>query len=128
MLATFHFWLPYICLPWTFFQRLFSTSAPAGPYHLSAEWEPHQRMLLAWPDRISVDRDDQLHRAWTEVANVAEAVGKFEPVWLYASQANVAVARPWVMSKNVTVRQAELEQRWMRDTGPYSHDQPMASS
>lgn len=72
----------------------------------------------AWPDRISVDRDDELHRAWTEVANIAETIAQYEPVWLYASPSNLDAAMSWISHPNVSVVRADLEQLWMRDTGP----------
>lgn len=113
-----NFWLKSVLLPFTYLQRLRHTGMPQSPYHLPAEWASHQRTLMSWPDRISVERDDQLHRVRTELANIAEIIARYEPVWLYSGHANGDAARAWVSSTNLTVKETDLEQLWIRDTGP----------
>lgn len=72
------------------------------------EAEKHVRTLMAWPDETRhpasmgyIKRGD-LNLAWQEVASIANAISRFEPVWLYAKPHNTAEASRAV-SHNVTV-------------------------
>lgn len=72
---------------------------------------------MAWPDQTIRLRGDELALAQREVALIANAVAKYEPVWMYASHQNIAAAESYV-SDNVTVVNVDVEQLWIRDSGP----------
>ena len=90
------------------------------PYFQPAEHLPHSHTLTAFPNLPGCYQDqDSTDRARKEVANIAAAVSKFEPVILYAHSAHAAVARELVQSSdNVTVREEEVDNLWIRDLGP----------
>lgn len=124
MFPQVNFWLNSILLPWTHLQSFLHREhshidgEAQQSYRMPAEWSPHRRTLMAWPDRISVDHNEQLRRARTEVANIAETIAHYEPVWLYTSAANAESAHSWITSENVTIKELEADMFWMRDVGP----------
>lgn len=87
-------------------------------FHMPAEDAPHARTLMAWPSLYSVDdKPDALHGSRKEVAAIANAISQFEPVTLYAPKKEVCNARDAV-NGNVTVTPLDVDNLWMRDTGP----------
>jgi agmatine deiminase len=112
------FWLHALTLPSAIVQRLYMSeisSTSRAPYYLPAERFPHLRTLMAWPDDTFNDNSDDLWLAQQEVACIANAVAKYEPVWMYASQRNIAEAH---VSENVSIVDVEVDQPWIRDIGP----------
>lgn len=63
-----------------------------------------------------VKRGD-LELARQEIASIANAIGDYEPVWLYAKPRNIQDAVKAV-SDNVTVKPLDVDQLWIRDIGP----------
>ena len=79
---------------------------------------PHQCTLTAFPNLAGVyDDETSLKAARQEVASIANAISEFEPVWLYATSSEAAQARSMVNQK-VTVKEAEVDNLWIRDLGP----------
>jgi len=91
------------------------TAAAAG-FHMPAEWEAHERCWMAWPCRVETwgDNLDATRRTYAEVAN---AVAGFEPVTMLALRRDVDNARR-LCSENVSILPADIDDSWMRDTGP----------
>lgn len=87
-------------------------------FHMPAEEAPHARTLMAWPSLYSVDdKADALKGSRQEVAAIANAISRFEPVTLYAPKDDICSAAKAVNS-NVTVTALDVDNLWMRDTGP----------
>ncbi|KAF2486104.1 hypothetical protein BDY17DRAFT_320926 [Neohortaea acidophila] len=92
-------------------------------YTVPSEAKPHLRTLMAWPDmtsapeEVGLTMEGDLHLARQEIAAIASAIARFEPVWLFARQPNVEGAMTYV-SKAVTVKPLEVDQIWIRDSGP----------
>ena len=83
-----------------------------------AEGLPHQRTLTAFPNLAGTYDDAvSLKAARKEVTSIANAISEFEPVWLYATSSEAAEARSMV-NENVTVKEAEVDNLWIRDLGP----------
>lgn len=78
---------------------------------------------MAWPDETSHPeymgyvKDGDLSQARKEVASIANAIGQYEQVWLYAKPRNVNEA-DYAVQKKVTVKPLNVDQLWFRDTGP----------
>lgn len=53
--------------------------SPTTDFRMPAEWEPHERTLMAWPCRRQL-WGAELERAMSEYAIVAQAIAQFEPV------------------------------------------------
>ncbi|MBK9738166.1 MAG: agmatine deiminase family protein [Actinobacteria bacterium] len=86
---------------------------------MPAEWQPHERTWMAWPPAgYSLGDTDaeaaSAHACWAAVAN---AIGRFEPVTMLASAADLDGARA-LLDPGVTVLEAPLDDAWMRDIGP----------
>jgi agmatine deiminase len=93
----------------------FDAAADAG-WFMPAEWWPHARCWMAWPTREEL-WDDLLEPAKREVAAVARAIAKFEPVCMIASPASADEAAQACGSK-IEVVALPINDCWARDTGP----------
>ena len=83
---------------------------------MPAEWEPHARCLMAWPARAAL-WGDELDGAERDYAAVAAAIARHEPVLMLARPDAAARARA-LCGPGVEVAEAELDDSWLRDTGP----------
>jgi agmatine deiminase len=89
---------------------------------MPAEWEPHERTLMAWPCRREL-WGETIERARVEYAAVANAVAQFEPVTMVAGdEADAALARA-ACTGAVDVVVLPIDDSWLRDSGPiYVYD------
>lgn len=83
---------------------------------MPAEWARHERTLMAWPCRRDL-WGPEMQEARSDYAAVANAIAAFEPVTLVAHPADLAAARAAVTG-GVEVVAREIDDSWMRDTGP----------
>jgi agmatine deiminase len=83
---------------------------------MPAEWEPHERCLMAWPVRAEV-WGEWLEEARSDYATIATTIARFEPVLMLAPPGEVAEARERCGAA-VEVIEFELDDSWTRDTGP----------
>ena len=83
---------------------------------MPAEWEPHERCLIAWPARESL-WGDRLDAARDAHAAVVRAGARFEPVWVLARPQDAADAR-LRCGDFAEVVEIPLDDSWVRDTGP----------
>ncbi|MFJ3794106.1 agmatine deiminase family protein [Kitasatospora sp. NPDC090091] len=92
-----------------------TASAPVA-YAMPAEWRPHTRTFMAWPALEEV-WGGQLPAARADIAHVAQAVARFEPVVLMARPDQSAGARQ-ACGAGVEVIDLAVDDLWARDTGP----------
>ncbi|HEY1508592.1 MAG TPA: agmatine deiminase family protein [Solirubrobacteraceae bacterium] len=84
---------------------------------MPAEWEPHERTIMGWPCRVAL-WGDLMDQARADYAAVANAIARFEPVTMIASDADdFALARA-ACGDGVEVVQIPLDDSWLRDSGP----------
>jgi agmatine deiminase len=83
---------------------------------MPAEWEPHDRCYMIWPERTDNWRMGA-QPAQETFAAVAEAVARSEPVTMLASVAQWERARA-ACSGDITVVEMTTDDAWARDTGP----------
>ena len=66
-----------------------AAAAAADPaalgFHMPAEWEPHERTWMGWPQRPDNWRDNASH-AQKAFVDVASAISQFEPVTVCANE------------------------------------------
>jgi agmatine deiminase len=86
---------------------------------MPAEWEAHERTWMAWPpaNYLLGDRDANAEAARSSWASVANAIVRFEPVSVLATSDQLEIARAY-LHPNIELIEAELDDAWMRDTGP----------
>ncbi len=86
---------------------------------MPAEWQPHERTWMAWPQAAYTlgDTHQDAAAAYAAWSNVANAIVAFEPVTMLVGAEFEAVARGYLHS-NVELVVAELNDGWMRDIGP----------
>lgn len=90
----------------------------SSAFTMPAEWAPHQRSFIAWPCRDALwGGAAAMERARLATAAVARAIAEFEPVTLLARPEHVAAATA-ACGAGVTVSAYELDDSWIRDTGP----------
>ncbi|KAK5164301.1 uncharacterized protein LTR77_009996 [Saxophila tyrrhenica] len=116
MVFSREFLLNTLMLPYAFLQRQFTSSA-RPPYYMPSERSPHLRTLMAWPDQSSTRNIADLFSAQKEVASIANAIAKHEPVWMYTKPAECRIAADFV-NTNVMITPLDVSELWIRDTGP----------
>ena len=94
-----------------------STPASLG-FRMPAEWEPHERCLIAWPTEIRGGLwGEQILLAKASYAAVAHAIARFEPVLMLARPGEGGVARGYCGS-DIEVLEMPIDDSWLRDSGP----------
>ncbi len=93
------------------------TDAPleAG-FWMPAEWQPHARCWMAWPDRSDL-WGENLADTQQAYARVARAIARFEPVTMIACPESVSLATR-VCGPDVETLARPIDDAWLRDTGP----------
>ncbi|KPI45663.1 Agmatine deiminase [Cyphellophora attinorum] len=102
----------------------------AGPvtteatYYQPAEHLSHSHTLTAFPNLPGCYQDaESTARARQEVINISLAISQFEPVVLFAHPDHAHVARSMIQSSadpsaDITIREVEVDNLWIRDLGP----------
>jgi agmatine deiminase len=83
---------------------------------MPAEWERHERTLIAWPVRRGLWRD-QLDHAKQDYAVIARTIAEGEPVLVIAAPGDGREAAA-ACGDRVDVIELPLDDSWLRDTGP----------
>lgn len=96
-------------------KRMETTPKQDG-YFMPAEFEPHTRAWMLWPERTDNWRDGAkpAQRVFTEVA---KAISKFEPVTVGVSDEQYSHARS-VLPDEIRVVELSSNDSWIRDCGP----------
>ncbi|MAA87294.1 MAG: agmatine deiminase [Haliea sp.] len=90
----------------------------ADGYHMPAEWAPHERTWMLWPERPDSWRAGA-EPAQTAFRAVVAAIARFEPVTVGTSQAQFLNASEQLSDiPGVTVIELSSDDVWMRDCGP----------
>ncbi|MEU9303603.1 agmatine deiminase family protein [Streptomyces sp. NPDC048269] len=100
-------------------RNLPSATRAAGddPLHAPAEWEAHSACVMAWPWDRTAGWGGLLTGVQAEVAGIAKAVARFEPVLMFAEPGTAQQARTQCGS-SVTVVEYPVNDCWTRDTAP----------
>jgi agmatine deiminase len=93
------------------------TTLPAEDgYRMPAEFEPHSKTWMLWPERADNWRGHALY-AQRAFADVAGAISQFEPVTMGVNPEQYENARK-TLPQQVQVEIIENNDAWMRDCGP----------
>jgi agmatine deiminase len=92
------------------------TPAALG-FSRKAEWAPHARTWLAWPERPATWRGEGIDAARKVHAELARALAGFEKVTMVCSPAEIAEAS-LMCGPGVELTPISLSDGWMRDIGP----------
>jgi agmatine deiminase len=84
---------------------------------MPAEWEPHERTLMAWPCREEL-WGALLQDARRDHAACASAVAAFEPVTMVANPGEESAAARAACAGEVEVLELDIDDSWLRDSGP----------
>lgn len=86
--------------------------------HVPAEEAPHQATLMQWPASRKVHKDPVFLLMLQEtIADIANAISQFEPVYMLADASLHRSARK-LLSANVELWNVPTEDLWCRDSGP----------
>jgi agmatine deiminase len=94
-----------------------SVDARLADYRMPAEWDRHERTLLAWPTRAALWAG-AFEAAKRDYAAVARAVAEVEPVTVVALPGSAAEVRNMCGTENVDVLESPVDDSWIRDNGP----------
>ncbi|KAJ4258828.1 hypothetical protein NW762_007915 [Fusarium torreyae] len=89
----------------------------SGRYRMPPEWHKHSQTLTVWPNLASIEDEELLQQARSEVSAISNAIARFEPVTMFTRPEQVDAALQTV-SKGVTVRPLKASHLWIRDSGP----------
>ena len=89
---------------------------PSRPWRMPAEWEAHERCLMAWPTRPEL-WGAHVEQARREYAATAAAIAAFEPVMMVAAPGQGSTARA-ACSAAIEVVELPINDSWLRDSGP----------
>jgi agmatine deiminase len=93
-----------------------ATPIEPGRWRMPAEWERHERCVMAWPTRRSLWRET-FDDACREYAGVANAIAAFEPVLMVVNPGDAPAARRQ-LTEAVELVELPIDDSWMRDNGP----------
>jgi agmatine deiminase len=96
--------------------KLITSTPAADGYAMPAEWAPHARCWMIWPERPDNWRDGAVP-AQAAFARVANTIAEFEPVTMCVSVAQFHRARR-LLSGAVTLVEIATNDAWARDTAP----------
>jgi len=85
-------------------------------FRMPAEWEPHERCWMQWPDRSDFIWDD-IEETQLAYARVAHAVRRFEPLTMIVSPDSLQDAQA-KCSGDIDFLVMALDDSWARDSGP----------
>lgn len=85
-------------------------------WRMPAEWERHERCLMAWPTRDEL-WGDYPGRAKQEYAATADAISAFEPVTMVAAPGQAREARA-ACTGAIDFVEIPIDDSWLRDSGP----------
>jgi agmatine deiminase len=97
-------------------QRALLDTPRAAGYAMPAEWEPHERTLMAWPAREEL-WGDGLEEAYRDYATIARTIAAFEPVLMVAPPGAAGDVRR-ECGQAVGVVEIPIDDSWIRDSGP----------
>jgi agmatine deiminase len=89
----------------------------ADRLRMPPEWALHESTLMAWPCRVEL-WGDRLDAAKREYAEVANAIGAFEPVTMVCADAGAAADARTALAGAVEVVELPIDDSWLRDNGP----------
>jgi agmatine deiminase len=86
-------------------------------YAMPREESPHERTFMQWPVSLDVYDPPQLRGVQDRIAKIANAIARFEPVVLLASDDDAEGARAR-LSDDVEIWNIPTDDLWCRDAGP----------
>jgi agmatine deiminase len=96
---------------------IFDASSPAGSWYMPDEAEPHRRTWMAFGASVEIWGEELLPVVQQNLADIALAISVFEPVTMLVRESELELARE-LMGDEVEFVVAEMDDFWMRDTGP----------
>lgn len=94
------------------------TSARAAGYRMPLESDPHERTFMQWPTAAKVYGGRKfLNDVQDSIADVANAIAKFEPVVMLANPDEIPLIGE-LLDDGVELWPIEAQDLWCRDAGP----------
>jgi len=91
------------------------TPREAG-FRMPAEWEPHERCWMQWPDRTNFYWGD-IEKTQQAYAHVAQAIRRFEALTMIVSPESLCTAQE-KCGGAIDFLVMDLDDSWARDSGP----------
>jgi len=85
-------------------------------FTMPAEWAPHARCWMAWPQRVELWRE-HLEAAREDYVRVAQAIARFEPLTMLADPEQATDARRRC-GPSINVVSMPIDDSWLRDSAP----------
>ncbi|WP_067719811.1 agmatine deiminase family protein [Nocardia yamanashiensis] len=82
------------------------------------EGDPHKRTWMAFGPSEPIWGDELLPQVRRDLAGIAVAIARFEPVSMLVRPDEMGLARGLIGGANVELIATDIDDLWMRDTGP----------
>ncbi len=86
-------------------------------YKMPAEWERHQRTLVSWPVKDSMNYPEKYDGICKGYEEIIRAIAEFEPVTIMINQEDAGLAEI-MNNRNMTFLAVGHNDAWLRDNGP----------
>ena len=92
-------------------------------YYMPAEWHPHSACWMAWASsretfsKAPLAPEEAYWEAKKCYGQVAQAISRYEPVFMVTNKADVEEART-LCGPKVKIIEVEIDDGWFRDSGP----------
>ncbi|MFE3443332.1 agmatine/peptidylarginine deiminase [Nocardia sp. NPDC059180] len=102
----------------------FSGSGSSSAYDDGRQWvmpdegQPHARTWMAFGASERIWGRELLPEVQRNLATIAATIGRFEPVSMLVRPGEMGLAQSMMGGANVELIPAEIDDLWMRDTGP----------
>jgi agmatine deiminase len=87
-------------------------------YSMPAEWDRHQRTLIAWPVKESMVYPEDFAAVCRGYAEIIEAIADFEPVTVIVNPEDRAVPPCFIHHTGIEYLYLAHNDSWLRDNGP----------
>ena len=88
------------------------------PWRMPDESEPHLRTWMSFGASIEIWGDELLPEVQGNLAELARTIAKYEPVSMLVRKSERTLAQRLLRGANVTLLEADIDDLWIRDTGP----------
>jgi agmatine deiminase len=93
-------------------------SQTLAPWRMPDESAPHLRTWMAFGASADIWGDELLPDVQGNLAELARTIAKYEPVSMLVRPTERTTAQRLLRGANVTLVEADLDDLWIRDTGP----------
>lgn len=87
-------------------------------FKMPAEWSLHERTLISWPVKASMQHPEDFEAVCAAYREVVEAIAAFEPVALLVNEDQLDIVEKIFQDERISLLPIPHDDAWLRDNGP----------